>query len=100
MTRTVPVLPPYSTRAPLAPLPHEQDDQVESYLADQRAEGIRRALDYLVAGQLGRARYELQRSVQRQARIAGLGTLPVVVGCPCGREHESGGVSATPEDGA
>lgn len=51
----------------------------------ERRDAARRAAALLVEGQPGRARYELARSVIRQARIAGLGTHVVEPTCPCGR---------------
>ena len=50
----------------------------------ERNASTRRAVALLVDGKPGRARYELARSVMRQARIAGLGTLHVDPTCPCG----------------
>ncbi len=50
----------------------------------ERHDGVRRALDLIVDDQPGRALYTLVRSVERQARIAGLGTHPMQPTCPCG----------------
>lgn len=54
----------------------------------ERRQAVRKAAGLIVEGRPGRARYELARSVMRQARIAGLGTQPVEPVCPCeGRCH-------------
>lgn len=54
----------------------------------ERRDAARRAAALIVDGKPGRARYELARSVMRQARIAGLGTHAVEPVCPCeGRCH-------------
>lgn len=54
----------------------------------ERRDATRRAAVLIVEGKPGRARYELARSVIRQARIAGLGTQPIEPTCPCeGRCH-------------
>lgn len=44
----------------------------------QRHAGVRLALDLILAGQPGRASYELNRSVQRQAALAGVTLGPTV----------------------
>lgn len=52
---------------------------------DQERNAAReKVLRLIVEGMPGRAQYELARSVVRQARIAGLGTLEVGPVCPCG----------------
>ena len=58
----------------------------EQAIDAERHRGVRRALGYLTQEQpsRGRAFYELSRSVIRQARIAGLGTLDLQPACPCG----------------
>lgn len=55
-----------------------------SAVAAERHAGVRKAVHLIVDGTPGRAHYELVRSVQRQARIAGLGTLDLQPTCPCG----------------
>jgi len=62
-------------------------EDVERDLAEARAYGIEQALRYIGEGRRGRALYELVRSVQRQAVMAGLGTpaiLPVSLQEPSG----------------
>lgn len=75
-----------SDPAPIAPAPVPVGD----YLDQERTHGITRTLHYLREGNPGRAHYELQRSFQRQLRIAGLGTLPVVTTTPAGRRTTGG----------
>lgn len=53
-------------------------------IAQHRHDGVQRAIGYLEKGMPGRAHYELVRSVLRQARIAGLGAVPITLPCPCG----------------
>ena len=62
------------------------------YIDQERHAGVREALEHILAGRPGRAQYALARSVQRQARIAGLGTPDLQV-CACGgrcRDFERG----------
>lgn len=56
----------------------------------ERRAAVRKALQLIVDGQPGRARYELARSVVRQNRIAGGGTVDIHPGCPCGGRCERG----------
>lgn len=50
----------------------------------ERRAATRLAALLIVEGKPGRARYELARSVTRQARIAGLGTHDIGPACACG----------------
>lgn len=63
--------PPWPNPRPLS----EVDHDIEA----ARLEGLTRAHTYLAQGKPGRAAYELARSVEHQARIAGAGswTLPI-----------------------
>lgn len=49
----------------------------------ERNAAVRKATALIVAGKPGRAQYELARSVVRQARMSGLGTIPIEPSCPC-----------------
>lgn len=49
-------------------------DELERELDEARAYGLAQAQLYYRAGRRGRALYELVRSVERQIRIAGLGS--------------------------
>ncbi|GEP38855.1 hypothetical protein NPS01_25180 [Nocardioides psychrotolerans] len=68
----------------VVPAAEFQPDPVEVAIAAERADGIARSHAHRVAGNHGRAHYEIQRSFQRQLRIAGLGTQDTVVDCVCG----------------
>lgn len=64
----------------LAPGPGREAADVEQDLAAQIDHGVAIAHEHLLAGRRGRALYELTRSLERQLRIAGLGSVPVVQG--------------------
>lgn len=55
----------------------------ETYIDQERRAGVREALELILEGEPGRAQFKLARSVQRQARIAGLGALEIPA-CACG----------------
>jgi len=55
------------------------DHDVEDHIAAERNTTRRKALDLIRDGQPGRAEYELGRSVMRQARMAGLGSIELPV---------------------
>jgi hypothetical protein len=55
----------------------------ETAIDAERHAASRNAVQLLLAGRRGRAHHELLRSVQRQARIAGLGDI-LQLPCPCG----------------
>lgn len=49
-------------------------EEIERDLAAERAAGIAKAQEFYRDGRRGRALYELARSLERQIRIAGLGS--------------------------
>ena len=51
----------------------------------ERRAAVTLVTQLLVDGKPGRAQYELARSVMRQARIAGVGSVDIAPSCPCGR---------------
>lgn len=57
--------------------------QPADYIDQERHVAVRKAIDLLRAGKPGQAQYVLVRSVMRQARIAGLGSVEIPC-CPCG----------------
>lgn len=57
----------------------------------ERAAGIRAALELIRQGRPGLARYTMTRSVMRQNRIAGGGTIDIHPTCPCGGRCPNGG---------
>lgn len=63
----------------------------ETYIDAERHVGVRKATGLLLARKPGRALYELTRSVERQARIAGLGSHDLQPVCPCNGRCEQGG---------
>lgn len=65
--------------------------RIEGYIVAERRAGFARAMVHRLAGNYGRAHYEIQRSLQRQLRIAGFGTLDVVTACPCAGSRCVGG---------
>lgn len=65
-------------------------DQPHAIDMERRAT-ITLAVQLLVDGMPGRARYELARSVMRQARMAGVGSVDLGRVCPCGRSRREGG---------
>lgn len=74
-----------------APSQDSEKVRIEGYIAAERRAGFDRAMAHRLAGNKGRAHYEIQRSFQRQLRIAGLGTQDVVTGCPCEGTRCQGG---------
>jgi hypothetical protein len=72
---------PFTTPAPTA-----------TYVDAERSEGIRQALELLKArpSRPGYAFYKMARSVERQNRLAGNGTIAIAA-CPCGRADCLGG---------
>lgn len=61
----------------------EFSSRPESYIDQERHVGVREALELILQGKPGRAQYVLARSVQRQVRIAGGGTVEIPL-CACG----------------
>jgi hypothetical protein len=55
----------------------------ESYVDQERHASVRRALDLIRDGRRGYAVFVLTRSVERQARISGVGMADIPA-CPCG----------------
>lgn len=55
----------------------------EAYIDQERHSGVREAARLIREGKRGQAHYVIVRSVQRQARIDGLGTPDIPV-CACG----------------
>lgn len=74
----------------LAPGPGRDPADVEQDLVAQLEYGIAVTREHLLAGRPGRALYELTRSVQAQAKIAGLGTLPIATALPPARHKAVG----------
>lgn len=68
----------------VTPASELRPDPVQAQVDAERACGVATAMTHLLAGNPGRARYELTRSVMRQVRIAGGGTIPIEPRCPCG----------------
>lgn len=67
----------------------------EPQIDQERHSGVRAAVEQLRAGRPGYALFKLARSVERQNRIAGGGTVSLGV-CPgCGGlcQHQAGGAS-------
>jgi hypothetical protein len=60
--------------------------QADAYVDMERRAAVREAVALIVGRQPGLAFFKLTRSVQRQARVAGVG-LAVIPGCPCGSTH-------------
>lgn len=58
----------------------------ESYLDAERHDAVRKAVAALREGRPGYALFVMARSLERQTRIAGLGTHEVGPVCPCGRQ--------------
>lgn len=58
-----------------------------SYVDQERHAAIRDALGLIVDGRPGLALFKLVRSVQRQARVSGLGMVEITA-CPCGGRCE------------
>jgi hypothetical protein len=56
----------------------------ESYVDQERHSAVREAVGLLVDRKPGLALFKLVRSVERQARISGVG-LAEIPACPCGR---------------
>ncbi|AIY17753.1 hypothetical protein GUY44_06975 [Pimelobacter simplex] len=64
----------------------ESDDEITQAVIDaQREVGIRTTVELLIAGNRGRAHYELVRSVRRQWKAACGGQYPIE---PAGLTHE------------
>lgn len=61
-----------------------------TYVDAERHAGIQEALALILAGRPGYAFFKLGRSVERQNRIAGNGSI-LLPGCPCGRDDCMGG---------
>lgn len=61
----------------LAPGPGRHRRDIEADIAAHMAEGIAKTRAHLAAGRPGRALYELTRSLQAQAKVAGLGLLEI-----------------------
>ncbi|HEY1177556.1 MAG TPA: hypothetical protein VGF17_15470 [Phytomonospora sp.] len=55
-----------------------------AYIDQERHAGVRRARDLITAGRRLAALHHLAASVERQARIAGLGAIPLPICIPCG----------------
>jgi hypothetical protein len=70
---------PFTTPAPTA-----------TYVDAERRAGIQEALDLVRQGRPGYAFFKLARSVERQNRLAGNGTIAIAA-CPCGRGDCLGG---------
>lgn len=66
----------------------------QSAIDQERHAAVREALDLILDGKPGRARYVLARSVMRQNRIAGGGTVTLHPRCPCGGRCPNGGGGA------
>ena len=66
----------------------------EAAIDAERHASARKAAALVVDGKPGRALYELARSVERQNRIAGGGTIPVEPLCACGGRCDHGGSAA------
>lgn len=62
--------------------------QAEAYVDMERRAAVREAFDLIVGRQPGLAFFKLTRSVQRQARVAGVG-MAEIPGCPCGGVHDA-----------
>lgn len=58
--------------------------EIEKELGEHRRAGVRRAIAHIVDGKPGRALYTLVRSVEWQARVAELGSIPISPRCSCG----------------
>lgn len=52
-------------------------DEIEAEITAHRQAGVELAREFLAAGKQGRAFYELVRSVERQARVAGIAIYPL-----------------------
>jgi hypothetical protein len=63
----------------------------ETHIDQERRAGVRRAAELIAAGEPGRAQYVLARSVMRQNRIAGGGTVEIHPACPCPGRCARGG---------
>lgn len=70
-------------------VPDDQSTQVQ--VDARRLVGVRTALGHLRGGRPGRAYYELVRSVQDQARLAGVVLDAAPAACPCGGRCPKGG---------
>lgn len=55
----------------------------EEYIDQARHAAVREAIALLVEGKPGLAQFKLTRSVERQARVAGVG-MAEIPSCPCG----------------
>lgn len=66
--------------------------QPAAYIDQERHAGVREALALIVEGRRGYALFKLARSVERQNRIAGGGTIPLPVcpACGVGCQHRGG----------
>lgn len=64
--------------------------QQPAAIDQERHAAVRESLALIVAGRPGKARFVLARSVMRQNRIAGGGTIPIHPGCPCGGRCPNG----------
>ena len=70
--------------------------RVETYLDQERHAGVRQAAALIREGRPGYALFKLARSVERQNRIAGGGTVAIAPLCACGGrcEHGASGVAS------
>lgn len=65
--------------------------QQPAAIDQERHAAVREAAALIAAGRPGYALFKLARSVERQNRIAGGGTIPIHPGCPCGGRCPNGG---------
>ena len=63
--------------------------RAEQYLQAERNRSRNRAMELLRAGKPGQAYHEICASVTRQARISGIGHIPIG-SCPCGGRCDKG----------
>lgn len=62
----------------------------EAHVDQERHAATRRAAALVAAGRPGKALYVMVRSVERQNRILGGGTVQLHPGCPCGGRCPNG----------